>query len=234
MPTNFITFGAGSKNYIEAGSRLCTQAKNIGLFNKITLFTGEYLQQDIEFWGRHSEFIMKNNKGYGYWLWKPYIIKKTIETLNDGDILLYLDSGCEININKRNEMLNYFNIIKTEHIITAFTYTEKHWNKMDLILYLNANSKEYTDTPQRQAGALLFYVCDKTRRIINEWYDTACNYHLIDDSPSVSKNYDGFKEHRHDQSIFSLLTKKYNIKNTLNIESIIEYIRNRSGYARFK
>ena len=34
---------------------------------------------------------------------------------------------------------------------------------------------------------------------------------LITDCPSKSKNYDGFKDHRHDQSIFSLLCKKYKI-----------------------
>ena len=218
---------------MEAGSRLCNQATKINLFNKITFFTDTFLQNDTEFWERHSNFVIKNKKGYGYWLWKPYLIKKTIETLNDGDILLYLDSGCEINSNKRNEMINYFGMVKTNYIITSFTFTEKNWNKMDLILHLNANSSEFIETPQRQAGAQLLYVCDKTRRLVNEWYETACNYHLIDDSPSIAKNCDGFREHRHDQSIFSLLTKKYNIKNTLNIESIVEVIRNRSGHAKY-
>ena len=233
MSINFITFGGGNSNYLEAGSRLCNQATKINLFNKITFFTDTFLQNDIEFWERHSNFVIKNKKGYGYWLWKPYLIKKTIETLNDGDILLYLDSGCEINSNKRNEMINYFGMVKTNYIITSFTFTEKNWNKMDLILHLNANSSEFIETPQRQAGAQLLYVCDKTRRLVNEWYETACNYHLIDDSPSIAKNCDGFREHRHDQSIFSLLTKKYNIKNTLNIESIVEVIRNRSGHSKY-
>ena len=233
MSINFITFGGGNSHYLEAVSRLCNQATKINLFNKITFFTDTFLQNDTEFWERHSNFVIKNKKGYGYWLWKPYLIKKTIETLNDGDILLYLDSGCEINSNKRNEMINYFGMVKTNYIITSFTFTEKNWNKMDLILHLNANSSEFIETPQRQAGAQLLYVCDKTRRLVNEWYETACNYHLIDDSPSIAKNCDGFREHRHDQSIFSLLTKKYNIKNTLNIESIVEVIRNRSGHAKY-
>jgi hypothetical protein len=219
---------------LEAGVRLCNQAKKINLFNTIIFFTDEYLQKDKYFWNTHSNFITNNIRGYGYWLWKPYIIKKTIENLNNGDILLYLDCGCEINTNKRNEMIKYFNIIKEEKIITSFTFTEKFWNKMDLILHLSANSSEFTETPQRQAGAILLYVCDETRILVDEWYEIACNYNLIDDSPSLTENYEGFKEHRHDQSIFSLLTKKYKIKNTLNLESIIEYIRNRSGFSNFK
>jgi hypothetical protein len=235
MTINFITFGGGTTNYLEAGIRVCEQATKINLFDKITLFTGETLEKDEYFWNKHCNFIMNNiSKGYGYWLWKPYIIKKTLDSLNDGDILLYLDCGCEISNNKKNEMVNYINnIIKNEYIITSFTFTEKNWNKMDLILYLNANSSEILETPQRQAGAILLYVCDKTRKLVNEWYNTSCNYNLIDDSSSISKNYNGFREHRHDQAIFSLLTKKYNIKNTYNIESIIEYIRNRTGKSRF-
>mgnify|MGYP001470646235 CR=1 FL=1 len=221
MTTHFITFGGGKSNYLEAGVRLCNQAKKISLFNTIELFTGEYLQKDEYFWNTHSNFIINNTRGYGYWLWKPYIIKKTIENLKDRDILLYLDAGCEININKRNKMIEYFNIIKTEKIIiSSTTFKEKFWNKMDLILHLNANSSEFTETPQRQGGTILLYVCDDTRRLVNEWYETACNYNLIDDSPSKSNNYDGFKQHRHDQSIFSLLTKKYNFNSTLSLASI--------------
>lgn len=33
--------------------------------------------------------------------------------------------------------------------------------------------------------------------------------HLVDDSPSLLPNAHGFKEHRHDQSIFSLLMHIY-------------------------
>jgi len=234
MTTHFITFGAGGQHYIEAGNRLCNQATNINVFDTIKLYTDEYLKQDETFWSRHSNFIMNNSRGYGYWLWKPYIIKTTMDKLKDGDILLYLDCGCEINKNKRNNMLMYFDIIKNEHIITSFTCIEKYWNKMDLVLYLDANSDTYLNTSQRQAGAILLYVCDKTRSLINKWYDTACNYNLIDDSPSVAGNINGFNEHRHDQAIFSLLAKKYNITNNYNIESIIEYVRNASGCSIFE
>jgi len=57
----------------------------------------------------------------------------------------------------------------------------------------------------------MFFICKKTRDLVNEWYSVACKYNLIDDSPSIKPNAEGFKEHRHDQSIFSLLTKKYGI-----------------------
>ena len=35
------------------------------------------------------------------------------------------------------------------------------------------------------------------------------DYSMIDDSPSIENNITNFKVHRHDQSIFSILRKKY-------------------------
>ena len=42
------------------------------------------------------------------------------------------------------------------------------------------------------------------------WYETCCKYHLLNDKHSISPNYDEFIEHRHDQSIFSVIRKKFN------------------------
>ena len=49
-------------------------------------------------------------------------------------------------------------------------------------------------------------------KLVSEWYNLMIsqNYHLIDDSPSIISNDITFVEHRHDQSCFSLLMKKYN------------------------
>lgn len=79
------------------------------------------------------------------------------------------------------------------------------------------NSNEYLNTRQRQAGAIMILNNKKTRELINNWYLLSSQYHFIDDTDSNIKNINGFKEHRHDQSIFSLLTKKYNIYSNINM-----------------
>jgi hypothetical protein len=45
----FITFGGGDINYFEAVSRICSQAKQLGIFNKIIGYTTIYLVNDKEF-----------------------------------------------------------------------------------------------------------------------------------------------------------------------------------------
>ena len=88
---------------------------------------------------------------------------------------------------------------------------------------------KHLNTLQHQAGLLLIFVCDKIRSLINEWYNIGCDYHNIDDSQSINKNLDCFIEHRHDQSIFSLLTKKYNLFSKDSLASCINISRNLSG-----
>jgi hypothetical protein len=56
------------------------------------------------------------------------------------------------------------------------------------------------------------------------------DYHNVDDTPSIIPNCPNFHQHRHDQSLFSLLVKKNNLdskniinnnnKNIINIHNI--------------
>ena len=230
----FITFGS-HENFINAGNRLLEQAKSMSLFEETILYTGEDLKNDVDFWERHGDFINKNSRGYGYWLWKPYIIQQTMNKMKNGDILLYLDCGCEIAVAERASLVNDIEFLKQSNkcIMGTPTCIERDWNKMDLILKLEMNCDKYLNTEQRQGGTQLILVCDESRELVNNWYDLTCDYHMIDDSPSVNKNLDCFREHRHDQSIFSLLTKKYDLYNERKLnQSWLKVTRNKTGISK--
>jgi hypothetical protein len=228
----FITFGSHA-NYIEAGQRLINQAKKLNIFSESFLYTAKYLRNDSYFWNKHGDFITNNKRGYGYWLWKPYIIRQSMNKMANGDILLYLDGGCEIDVNEKIYLLDCIEIVKQDKIVGTFTCVEKDYNKMDLILKMDMQNDKYLNTAQRQAGAVLYLVCDETRSLINEWYDLMCVYHNIDDTPSIAPNLPCFKEHRHDQSVFSLLTKKYDLYSSNNLrQKCIKTLHNRSGKSR--
>ena len=97
---------------------------------------------------------------------------------------------------------------------------------------LSQINQDFLNSYQHQAGAILFFINDKTKKLVNRWYELSSNYHLIDDSPSINKNIDKFKQHRHDQSIFSLLTKKLNLFSSNNLHDCINVYRNISGISR--
>ena len=149
--------------------------------------------------------------------------------MKDGDILMYLDCGCEIGGSIQLLIPRFFNYIKKNKIIGSLTCTEKEWCKKNLIKYLNVDNDKFLNSCQRQAGACMYLICNETINLVNEWYKICCNYHMIDDSQLIELNSDCFKEHRHDQSVFSLLTKKYEIYSQQNMHKCVYIIRNKSG-----
>lgn len=229
----FASFGGPSINYLEAVDRICNQARSFNVFREIYKYTDSDLKNDYNFWSKHGDFLSNNHRGYGFWLWKPYIIKITLEKINNEDILLYLDSGCELNINNVN---NFYTLLdKTNEKLIIGTYSASNditFTKMDTIKYFNMENHSKLADNHMQAGILMMKKCDIITSLINEWYDICSNnYHLIDDSPSIEKNFDNFIDNRHDQSIYNLLVKKYNLHNyDMTIEnSPIVSNRNRSG-----
>lgn len=233
MSKVFITFCGGKKDYYDAANRLYNQVQSLELFNSLKIYTYDELTRDSDFWLKHENFMINHPRGLGYWLWKPYIIQKTLKLMKDGDILMYLDCGCEVDKRKKNEMIKCFEYAKRDFIVGSQNCIERRWNKMDLMVKLDVINDNFLNAKQHEAGANMFYVNDKTRALVNKWYELACDYHNIDDSPSKFPNFNNFVEHRHDQSIFSLLTKKMGIYcYDYSINNAIEYIRNCSGNSR--
>jgi hypothetical protein len=244
----FLTFGAPYKLYHDAVNRICFQAKEVNLFHKIYGFTEDKLKEDILFWKNHSNFILNNRRGYGYWIWKPYIILDVLKNINDGDILLWCDSGCEINIEGKDKLIELFEKVNDKLILgTNGGSDDINYTKMDIINYFNytENNKDILEIQQVQSGCLIMKKCNIIINLITEWFNICSNnYNLIDDSPSKLINFNDFIENRHDQSILSLLIKKYKLVDysidpsynsnyndflTIGKKWPIWYCRNRSG-----
>ena len=43
-----------------------------------------------------NKAILDLARGAGYWLWKPFIISETLKEMEEGDCLIYSDSGIEV------------------------------------------------------------------------------------------------------------------------------------------
>jgi hypothetical protein len=78
---------------------------------------------------------------------------------------------------------------------------------------MNCDSPKYSESNQRLASFSLWKKSNFTIDFINEFLDYAQDERLITDLENQCgyPNYPDFKEHRHDQSIFSLLSKKYDL-----------------------
>ncbi len=211
---HFITFGGPDNDLHNAVNRICKQAKQFELFETITGYTEQDLINDKEFWNSHGNFITNNKRGNGYWIWKPYLILKKLGQIADDDILLYLDCGCELNVKGIGRFYQMIEKTYEMKIIgTSTVSNDVFWSKKSLITHLQMDSHPLLKQKHMQAGAVMMKKCAEIINLYDEFYKIAHNYSFIDDSPSTIPNPRGFQEHRHDQSIFNLLVKKYNLIN---------------------
>jgi hypothetical protein len=218
------------KNNSESGYDVCG-------FDEIIEYNRDTI--DPEFI-KMNENIFSNSRGAGYWIWKSYIIDKTLESMDEGDILFYSDSGI-IFINNIDPLINELD--KSENGILLFDLEDYHinkrWTKRDTFHYMGCDSAEYTDSPQILASYIILRKNNFTVFFIKEWLRFSQDHRIITDLPNECRlpNYDEFIDHRHDQSILSILGRKYRI-NTLpdisqygegrnNIGQIIDHNRNR-------
>lgn len=204
----FITFG--SPTYYHGVKRICEEAKQLEFFDEIQGFTDVDLKKDV-FWEKHGNFIENNKKGYGYWIWKSYLIKKTLDELNENDILVYCDAGCEINKNGKNRLLEYVNMLlsnKQNYGLISFqlTYSEIMYTKNAIFDHFECDKKS-KQMLQCVATVQIIKKNDHSINLVNKWYESCCHKHLINDE--IRQEHPSFIENRHDQSILSVLVNKY-------------------------
>lgn len=174
-----------------------------------------------------TDYYTKNRRifsfprGAGYWIWKPYIIKKYLKTLSECDYLIYTDSGTEF-VSDINYLLEIKGDIleKQGFLISGATMPvpsgppwadapEYMWTKRDAFILTETDIPEITKTPQACTCFMMFKPKKEVFDFLEEWIYWNCDYRAVTDSENVlGKNYDGWVEHRHDQSLASILAKK--------------------------
>lgn len=192
--------------HYQKAQRLQTKTAKIAGFTEVI----EYGPEDIEETFRNNnKEIFEYKRGNGLWLWKPYLIKKTLESMEDGEILFYCDSGaCFF---KSAESV--FNILKEQDIwVTVLPLIERQFTKREAFEKMNLVDEEYTDTPQISATFIAFRNTEFSRTFITEWLNCCCNEDILAPVEDRTKECVDFYDHREDQSVLSLLAKRYRIK----------------------
>ena len=193
--------------------RLKKQAEAFDIFEKILLYNEKCFDEDfLKIFGSK---LNPKTRGYGYWVWKPYIIQKALSEINEDDILLYIDAGSHLNINGKERFKEYLEIVNNNKSgfltfeIYGEVFLEKYWTKGDLLNFFGViDNNSITDSPMRDATTIFIRKSQYSLAFIDRWLSVfKSNYSLIDDTPSVIPNFEGFIEHRFDQSVYSILCK---------------------------
>jgi len=157
--------------------------------------------------------ILNQARGAGYWLWKPYCILKALENSAEGDLIMYTDSASHF-ISSAAPLLELPERHHQDIIPFALEHPEAHWTKRDAFVLMNCDNQGFENIPQRLASFMVARKSTSSIAFFQEYLHYCCNPQILTDSENICglPDYPGFRDHRHDQSIFSLLTKKYGLQ----------------------
>lgn len=172
---------------------------------------------DKKFKKKHND-IFKCIKGAGFWLWKPYIINKTLKEVEEGDYVVYSDSGTFY----RQNIALYADVMQqkgAQIYVGQVDFMEKEYSKRDAFVYIGVDAMHFENTMQYDAAFLIIKKTKFTVNVMKEWLYYSCDIRIISDNENVCglNNYDGFIENRYDQTVMSLVLKKNGILPMKNI-----------------
>ena len=207
MNINLISYG--NEKYAFQREFFTRNALASGFFDTLTVFNPGDLDSDFK---EQYKDILSISRGAGYWIWKPYLVKKMLESLPDGDILIYCDSGCIINRRAKKRFRDYINVLinsETDSLGFELNHQEEDYTKAEVFDYLNS-SELMKQSKQLIGGILFFQKSLRSIKLVERWNELLkLEPLLFTDEFNPEMQSPDFKGHRHDQSIFSLIRKTY-------------------------
>lgn len=208
--TIFLSYATGT--FQPARDALCNSALSVG-------FDAAYARDDahlnLDFKARNHE-ILSGKRGAGYWIWKPQIILQELKKAAAGDVLVYCDAG-------RSEYYKFTRMpnaliekAKRSGFLTGVAIPQhgplSKWTKRDAFLRLDMDSSEWHSADVIQATWSLWTPTPEAFAFLEAWIEACEDPKCVTDRPNTEglENLPDFKDHRHDQSLSSLLTLKYN------------------------
>lgn len=215
----------GNERFNRQKSFFLETARKSFFFDHIRMFEPEDINDDYK--NKLGEAITAITGG-GYWLWKPYIIRETFDMMKEEDILIYCDCGCMINSAGGKRFSEYIQILFESEAATIdfeLPFAESQFTKNEVFSHFHS-SAEIKNSNQLIATVLIFRKCKHTQTIIREWYESALSAPELftNDLDTDNQNWD-FISHRNDQSVFSVLRKKYLVNPIPDETYFLDFIR---------
>lgn len=196
-------------------------------FDELHIFGPKDLDVDFR---NNNHRILNQPRGAGYWIWKPYVINKVLNESEEGDIVFYIDST---NIFNKNP--DYLFEEATKNPIVLFDNRDgspdlvrmpdgSKWDtskvipnyvscKRDSFVIMECDDEKFINGPHLNAAYQLYRNCIDSRNFIQELLSYCTIENLVTDTPNqFGNNHPFYFDHRHDQTILSLLAIKHSIE----------------------
>ena len=204
-----VSFGS-DRDYVSIAKDTISQLQKLYPYANCLIYEPSDLPDYIR------DYAKLYKVGYGYWLWKPWLVHKTLQTMDMGDVLLYVDGRCGVPRRSVSWLDSLYNqdanqAENIEFVAWMMNEVEYKWTTGDLFdkFGLSVESPD-ASSGQFAGGIFALQLTSKTIDFITNWY---CfmkdNLELCRDEVSQIANHANFLNNRHDQSVFSLMLKKH-------------------------
>lgn len=158
--------------------------------------------------------ILLKERGCGFYAWKPFIIRNKLRESAAGDIIFYCDVGRIFPYKILDCSINFFLDWMVRHgqpmmpgVMIPWHGPMSMWTKRDAFVFMNMDFPKFHSATPIQASFSFWKNCSESQNLVNDWVNLSTNRQMIsDDTSNLGRpEYFDFIEHRHDQSILSLI-----------------------------
>lgn len=209
---NTIYCNFADLNYRQHQNFLIDHIKTNNMFDDAIGFTKEWLISTNFY--KENKNILDRQRLCGYALWKPYIILETLKASNNDDIIIYMDCGdLPINNKINQHVKDYIQRHNEKYFLSGLTNTQGMYTKRDAFILMDCDEPRYWRDIQQEDGFIALKKSNSNIEFVEEWLYFCKNENILTDIPNTCglPNLPEFIDHRHDQSVISLLKTKYSI-----------------------
>jgi hypothetical protein len=192
-------------------ARIAKEARSFGVFDRVLSFTPAHIPKAYR--AAHAR-LLAMPRGGGYWCWKSLFIHAVMAQLAPGDILFYNDAGSTF----RKDPTPYIDLA-ARHGGLAFRigYKAQSWTKGIVFDALGMPMGVWGPQPMIAAGTILMQKGrpgGANEALAEEFMRLSTNVSLIsdEDTSRAVPNHPQFSDHRHDQSLWTLLAYKHGFR----------------------
>lgn len=204
ISTHFLSFA--NRRYGGSLARIRAEAASMDRFTSIRAVDERWLSPD--YWRVHADTVRRHRRGFGLYTWKPHVIRRGLESLPEGDMLVYADAGCSLNPEGSRRLEEYLSLAAADPAgVLAFSLegTVGEWTKRAALAAFGVDSPSLRRREMVLAGILVMRAGPATVDLVREWEARMADLTIVDDSASPEGEHPEFRAHRHDQSLFTLL-----------------------------
>ena len=157
---------------------------------------------------KDNQTLLDEEKGGGWWAWKPYVILDALRNVQENDYILYCDCGDMISPSIKEFVENTLSDDDFCLLLLGGNLN-KEYTKRDCFILMECDEDDYWNSNQLEAGVQVWKATEQSIKVVSDWMEFCIDSRIIKDDESVlGENFPSFKSHRNDQSILTNIAIK--------------------------